>query len=57
MIGAGRDNDYGHPARAALDLYEDRVETLAVTATCGDIVVSVAAHGETAVRCHSGMAP
>ncbi len=57
MIGAGRDNDYGHPARAALDLYEDRVGTLAVTATCGDIVVSISAAGDAAVRCRSGMAP
>ncbi|WP_084130715.1 ComEC/Rec2 family competence protein [Demequina sp. NBRC 110055] len=57
LIGAGADNDYGHPARAALDLYGPRVDTLAVTATCGDVVATANADAAMRVGCRTGMAP
>ncbi|WP_084077941.1 ComEC/Rec2 family competence protein [Demequina sp. NBRC 110057] len=57
VVSAGADNDYGHPARAALDLYDDRVGALAVTATCGDVVITADASGTAAARCRGDVGP
>ncbi|MCR6494072.1 ComEC/Rec2 family competence protein [Cellulomonas sp. P24] len=54
LVSVGRDNPYGHPARAALDLYEHAGATVLRTDTCHDIGLSVRA-GELVL--HAGCRP
>ncbi len=39
VVSVGADNDYGHPAASALDLYSPHVGALLRTDQCGDVVV------------------
>lgn len=54
LVGVGRDNPYGHPARAALNLYGHAGTTVLRTDTCHDIGLSVRA-GELVL--HAGCRP
>ncbi|WP_061962390.1 ComEC/Rec2 family competence protein [Demequina flava] len=55
IFSAGADNDYGHPAPAALEMYSKTGAVSRVTATCGDIALT--ARGvATARQCHTDMA-
>lgn len=42
LVSVGRDNDYGHPAPATVELYRDRGAVVLSTDTCGP--VAIAAH-------------
>lgn len=39
LVGVGKDNDYGHPTRSALSLYEDVGATVLTTEQCGTFAV------------------
>jgi len=45
LVGAGRDNDYGHPTTVALSLYRGRGAAVLCTSTCGPITVAPGARG------------
>lgn len=45
LVGVGRENDYGHPAPASLDLYRRRGAVVLCTSLCGPIAVGVGAGG------------
>jgi len=54
LVSVGRDNPYGHPASAALDLYEHLGAVVLRTDTCRDIGLSVVAEE---LVLHAGCSP
>ena len=46
VISVGADNDYGHPSRTALALYEEAGATVYRTDESGTVVVAASANGD-----------